>query len=503
MIALGPVGASLGGVALFAGSGLGLAELSPALRRIPLARRLGYSYLLGLVAVAGALYALSHFAAVPLRAPAVWTIAAALAGAGLGARMVRVVRVVRVGRAGRSPSIQDDVTPRRSLVSRLGGAVPLACFGVMAIVCCGLLAEAATNPEMDWDGRMTWSTQARYIRAAGTVDAEVLRNRRWSVTHPQYPLLLPVAQVAVLEAFAQGEDSHAYRALYVGCFVAWLLVLYDGARRLAGRIPAALAVLFAALVPFFAHGEGGAFSAYSDLPLAGFYGAALALLLLGPRRLASGWAAGLFLAGAVLAKNEGLLLAGVVLALAAGRALAALRAAGREHGPGPAARRLVRRRLLGAAIAGALAIAALALLVSWRAGVPNREDEAYLSRFGLADLWPGLVSHFYVLARACVGRMITYMDWTTFWWMIPAVLAAGRRRLPLVLLAAAAAPPAIGWLAYAVNPQPAFVASVTWDRFLLQASVPLMLLVAGALADILQRRRRARTPPRELAPTAR
>jgi hypothetical protein len=57
-------------------------------------------------------------------------------------------------------------------------------------------------------------------------------------------------------------------------------------------------------------------------------------------------------------------------------------------------------------------------------------------------------------------------------------------------------------MAYAVNPEPAFVASVTWDRFLLQASLPLLLLVAGALADVLRRVRR-RPALRRLVPTAR
>jgi hypothetical protein len=87
--------------------------------------------------------------------------------------------------------------------------------------------------------------------------------------------------------------------------------------------------------------------------------------------------------------------------------------------------------------------------------------------------------------------MVEERSWTTFWWMVPALLAAGwrglaRRRFLLFVLAAAA-PLAIGWAAYAVNPRPAFVAGVTWDRFLLQASVPLMILVARALADVLRR----------------
>jgi hypothetical protein len=467
--------AGLGGVALFAGAGWGLSELSPALRRLPAIRRLGYAYLLGLAAVAGALYALSHGAGVLLRAPAVWAAAALPAALGLVAALRRRRRGAM---ARRSASWRDPWL--------------LACFGVIALVGCGLAADAATDPLKDWDGRMTWGAQARYVRAEGTVDAEVLRHKRWFVTHPQYPLLLPVAQVAVLEAFAAPEDSHAFRMLYVGVFAAWLLVVYDGARRLAGRRPAALAALFAAAVPFSQYGEGGAASAYSDLPLAAFYGAALVLLLVMPPRWSNGWVAGIFLGAAVLAKNEGLPLAALALALAWGQAFA--RSAAR---PGTAIRRRARA-LLAPAIAGALALAAVGLLTSWRAGIPNRQDESYLASFRPGALWPAIVAQAPRILPILLGRMLAWRRWTAFWWAVPAILAAGWRALlrprRLPLLAAAAAPPAIGWAAYCVAADPTRVAEVTWERFLLQGSVPLLLLVAAALSDVLQRRR-ARRPP--------
>src|SRR6185369_9172285 len=53
----------------------------------------------------------------------------------------------------------------------------------------------------------------------------------------------------------------------------------------------------------------GAASAYSDLPLGCLIGAALVLLLRSRRSVAGAVTAGLFLAGAVLSKNEGTLLA--------------------------------------------------------------------------------------------------------------------------------------------------------------------------------------------------
>jgi hypothetical protein len=490
--------AGLGGVALFAAAGLGMAELSPTLRRLSLVPRLGYAYLLGLAGVAGALYALSHWAAVPLRAPAVWSAAAVPALLGLAAALRR-------RRAGRRRQPRPPARP--AFPSRgSGGSVlrepwVLLCVGVTALIVCGLVADAATDPVKDWDGRMTWSMQARYVRAEGTVDAEVLRHKRWFVTHPQYPLLMPVAQVAVLEAFAQSDDSHAFRMLYAGAFAAWLLVVYDGARRLAGRRPAALAVLLAAAVPFFEYGEGGASSAYSDLPLAGFYGAALVLLVVRPPRPADGWVAGLFLAAAVLTKNEGLPLAALVLALAAGRTIARKRMRGEGRG-GAARRRLAALTALTAltasVLAAVVALAALTLLASWRAGIPNRQDEKYVASFRPRELWPAVVTRAPSIVPILLARMFDWRRWTAFWWAIPAVLAAGwravarRRRLPLLL--AAAAPPAIGWVAYCVRPDGAAIAGATWERFLLQASVPLLLLVASALGDVLRRVRSTLRP---------
>ncbi len=468
--------AGLGGVALFAGSGLGLTELSPCLRRLSWAHRLGYSLLLGIAAVCGALYGLSHLVDLPLRGPWVWTLAGLCAAAGLGARLRRAEPGFGGRRAG--PALARAALHRRRS-ERLGRVARGACLGIAALVGLGVLANALADPVADFDGRMTWSAQARYVRAAGTVDAGVLRDARWFVSHPRYPLLLPLAQVAVLEAFALDDDSHAVRGVYAACFAAWLLVLHHGARRLSGRGPAAIVTLVAAATPFFVGADGGASSTYSDMPLACFYGAALVLLLTAPPRLAIGWEEGLLLAGAVLCKNEGAPLAAV--AWSAG-ALVALGA----HGP-HAARRW-RRRLL---LAAALPAASFGLLVSWRSAIPNREDEDYFAFVRLGDVVSGLFSRLALVGPNLLRRMASWRDWGIFWWMVPAVLIAGwralGRRRGWLLLAAAAAPPAIGWAAYAVHWNPLALAAATWERFLLQGSIPLLLLLAGALAEVLGR----------------
>jgi Dolichyl-phosphate-mannose-protein mannosyltransferase len=520
----------LGAVALFAVPGYGLTELMPTLRRQPLARRAAYGYLLGVAAVAGGLYALSHLRGVPLRPPAVWATAAAPALAGLAAGLWRRHRAKREPRSEARPSLPPvptvppapvDATASAVLAVPATSGAPAAlgtptapanppvpalsaargarspsrrtampawslvatrcCALVAALICLGVFAEAATNPPQDWDGRMTWCTQARYIRAAGTVDAGVLLDERWYVSHPQYPLLLPIAQVAAQEAFGADPDAPLPRAVYAAFLPALLLVVYDATRRAAGRTAGAVAALAAAATPFLLLGEGGAESTYSDLPLACFYGAAL-VLLLGPRpRAESGLAAGMLLGAAVLTKNEGTPLACLALALG-------WRAA-RPAGAADAADR--RSAWAGAwrfAAAAAPVVLALALLASWRAGIPNREDESYPDLVHGASLWPGIVTNAAAFVPVLVDKMNRFRHWAGLWWLAPAALLAGRRvlRHPRLrrYLAAAAGPPAIAWAAYSIHPHPAFLAAVTWERFLLQAAVPLITVLTCALAEV-------------------
>lgn len=499
--------AALLGPALLLAAGLGLAELLGIGRGRP-AGRLGYGYLLGVAWVAGGLYALSHFADVPLRRPAVLALLAIPMILGVGARLLRLRRTDPKSRRRRPP------------------LPALAALAVATVVSLPLLAEALARPVNDWDGRMTWGTQARYIRAAGTVSPPALAEPRWYVSHPHYPVLLPVAQVAVQEVLGAAWDRPLFRPLYVAFFPALLLVLWDSARRWAGPRAAAWTVLAVAVLPFPAFApDGGAAGAYSDLPLGCFYGAGLALLLHarpGPRE---GIAVGLLLAAAVLAKREGIYLATWALLLAAAWLLArrlvsrqrqrdrpgrspgrkdrasfhlSERAGGEDRNstgapPGVPARppaassRLLRR---AAVLPAALLVAgAIALLASWQAGIPNRYYDDYVesidpirAALDLARRAPGLLP---VLAR----RMASFKDWGLFWWIVPVVLAAGWRglRRPVVwpLALAAAAPLALAWGAYGLYPAPLYLAEVTWERMLLQAGLPLFLLLALALHSLL------------------
>ncbi|HVF59115.1 MAG TPA: hypothetical protein VNJ70_04810 [Thermoanaerobaculia bacterium] len=464
---------ALGGllaVALFAAAGLGLAELVPALRRLSILRRLAYTYLLGVCWVAGGLYAGSHLVALPLRTPSVLALAAVPILLGVLARWRR------------QPSQPKLPTQPLSFL-------PLAAAALVACVSVAVFAEALTSPLDDWDGRMTWAAQAAYVRHEGTVSPTALVREKWFVTHPRYPLLLPVAQAAAQEVAGAGPDEQPFRALYAAFYPVLLLLVWDGARRRAGRAAAALGVLAVAPVPLLSFvGEGRAAGAYSDMPLACFYGAGL-LLLLRPRlRPLDGLAAGLLLAGAALAKNEGALLATATLLLAA---LYRARPWRRIRRLAP--RRRFARALAPVAAAALPVLAAILLLASWRAGIPNRHDEGYFALLDPARLPGQLVTRLPVLVPIALEKTFLSPSWGTFWWMAAVVLAAGwagvRRRCGAVLAAATAAPLAVGWLAYSVHWDPSYVASVTWERLLLQGLVPAALLLAAALRHCLRRAR--------------
>jgi len=346
----------------------------------------------------------------------------------------------------------------------------------LAFVCLGIFAEAMTNPVGNWDSRMIWSAQAIYLRAEGTVDAEVLRDWRWYIDHPRYPILLPLAQVAVQEGFKAEQDRQLYRALYAALLPAFLLVLGDGARRWAGKVPTALASLAAVSAPALTvWTAGGAASAYSDLPLACFFGAGLVLLLSARRSILDGLAAGLLLGAAVLTKNEGIFLA------FSGLLLGGLGLGWKKHW----------RRLAAAAVPVVLACA---LFISWKSAIPNRHDEKYASFFDLGDFWPEVFTRIPVMAGVIAREMSLQEVWGYFWWMAPAVLLLGwrgwrgrRRAVSVPLLLGFAAPLVIVWGAYTVHSNPVFLAPVTWNRFLVQASLPLFLLLSLSLRDLLRR----------------
>jgi hypothetical protein len=511
--------AALAAVLIFFAAGWGLGELLPAVRRLRAGVRHAYLYLLGVAWVAGGIYALSHLFAIPLRRPLVLILALVPVAAGLAARWARRRRsgaVVEASPASAPPAGGDlAVAPstagdrlsapaRAPAVRRRRPRLLAAMAWTLALaVSLAVLAEVVSRPLHDWDGRMTWTTQARYVREAGTVDAPVLRGREWFVTLTHYPLLLPLTQVATMELAGAGDDDPAGRPPYALFLPVFFALLWGGVRRSGSTAAAAYTVLAASLLPFLAfYPGGGANSSYSDLPLACFYGGAL-LLLLAPRlEVSSGVAGGLLLGAAVLAKDEGAPLAFAALVLAAAtllwrqlRSRRRRRRRGRPEGP----RSGGRRAFVPLLIAAGCVLAASALLASWRAGIPLRNTPDYRGFLARDGLLKPLVERTPMLLGKVRFEMIDLRHWGIFWSVVPVVLVAGRRGLrrstTLALALAALAPLALIGFVYLITDLPTELPRMTWNRFLVQAGIPIFVLFGWALADLL---RRARWLPRAL-----
>src|SRR6185369_16613083 len=455
--------AGLLAVGLFSVAGWLMTGFVPSLRSLAGLQRWGYSYLLGVAWICGSLYVFSHLLNTGLGLPAVFGALVPL----LVAAFARTGKPLR--RAARSGLVRQI----RERPLSVGVPCCLA-FALGILVSAALLEDALGFPASDWDGRMTWSMQARWIWDEGTVDPSVLREKQWFVSHPQYPLLMPLAQVVALDVFGSADDDRAARPVYAVFFPALLVILYAQARRWLGRRTAFWVVLVVANIPLLAfEGEGGALSSYSNLPLACFYGAAIFLLLARPG-LPEGLAAGLLLAAAVLVKNEGLPLALAAVCIGAWTALINFR----RH-----------RRISAAVAAAAVVAAAIGFLHSWQSHIPNRQDESYLSNLSVRRAAADLIPHARIAAPLALERMLSRDRWAFFW---PLALALGAlgfqglRRPPAARLAAAvAAPMAVGLLAYVAHADPAELVPVTWDRLLLHAVLPGLLLLGFCLRPVL------------------
>jgi hypothetical protein len=351
------------------------------------------------------------------------------------------------------------------------------CAAIALAAGAGVVARGTSEPLADWDGRMIWAPAARWICAERDIAPAALVEKRWSVSHPDYPPLLPIADCVAIELARAREGAEPYRLLYALQLPALLAVSWTAAARWAGRRQAWLAMALIALAPFPAwNPDGGATGAYSDLGLAVLFGGAM-VMLARPRSLGDGLIAGLLLAGAALAKKEGVWLAGGALACGALGALSRPRRG----------RRFQARAWLAAAVLGGLACLAL---YTWAARIPPRGDESYWLLARRQSLAAALAGGLRAVPEA-LRQMAAPSKWSLLWWVAPLLVALGaggalrRRFAPLWL--AGLLPLAIAGAACALQPDPVGLAAVTWNRFLLQALVPWTTVVALALRAALAR----------------
>lgn len=271
-----------------------------------------------------------------------------------------------------------------------------------------LLVTTSILPFRDYDGRVTWLPKVRAIAHDGSIDGPFFQGRAGLNLHNRYPLLLPLDGAAVLLATGSA-DVEDLRWMYALIGAATLFALREllslGSPACGPWIAASLAWL-----PAFIALDGGALSAYADVPLMGFAGIVM-FALHRPELEDSGIRlAAVFLPALILSKNEGAVIAAILIASLA------LRRDGH-----------ILRPWLIASISAVLAIGILTL---WRARVPPAYDECYALLFrALPDSLP----RFSEAVAALVVHALDFRQWALFWPAVltGCVLAALRRRAEL------------------------------------------------------------------------
>jgi hypothetical protein len=189
----------------------------------------------------------------------------------------------------------------------------LGLAAMLAIFIAGFVSASDANPQGGWDAFAIWNLRARYLLHSETW--------RYAVTalpvgtHMEYPLLL---SSAIARAWQLGGDTGPLAPIALAALfpLATVLVLVSA---LSLNRRTSLGLL--AGVVFLANPAvlNQATNQYSDLPLAFFALAALALVTMGSGSVRYLSLAGLFAGFATWTKNEGMLLfAAIAVALFAG-----------------------------------------------------------------------------------------------------------------------------------------------------------------------------------------
>lgn len=287
------------------------------------------------------------------------------------------------------------VHPDRLLTpDHLSGLAVVALFVAMTY-------PALTLPLLDWDPRILWGYKAKVLTVEGVASVDAFLDPYRLHIHPRYPLLVPWLAALVARAQSGFEEIHLRGVVFLfGLLTVWQF--HRILRTLAGW---KLATLFTVVLVMTGSWISAVGNCSVEVVLSFF-----SLLVLG--RLMA-WAdggadvdlvmAGVFLAGAVMTKNEGLLL-GVATLMSMALVL----------GPTSGV------KTMGRSVAR-VALVAVGLSLPWlfqMSRIPAVSDEGYLARLDLSSLRVG-VERSGVIATAVLDRMRDFGRWHLVWPLLP------------------------------------------------------------------------------------
>ncbi len=323
-------------------------------------------------------------------------------------------------------------------VTRVRPGWPLPADTISALLAIIIIVQAAVviwlsyHFTLGWDGLLNWEIKARiaYLNN-GVIDSAYLRDTTRAFSHPNYPLLIPLAE-AWFYGWIGRPDQQIIKLLFPLYYLAAMGLLFAGSKLLGARswiqlIPG----LLVATVPIAVFHEGSSTSGYADFPLGVYYLAAVVYLLAywqegkGRTLLTVGILASLL----PWTKAEGTVLWTVVMSLASARAF---------HN-----RHYVR--WIQALLPG------LVLMAGWNlrrhlAGVIVPRDYYPV---GISSIWENRW-RVPVIANVAGSQLIEWRYWGV-WWLAAAICAVilliiVRDRLQLLALVAATVFPILAYM---------------------------------------------------------
>ncbi|HZS08961.1 MAG TPA: hypothetical protein VFD58_29260 [Blastocatellia bacterium] len=150
---------------------------------------------------------------------------------------------------------------------------------VVLLVQAGFVAWISLRTILYWDALFNWEMKARLAYFNGGVIPLSYLSGAWlNIGHPEYPLLLPLAE-SWFYGWIGAPHQGLIKLVSVPFYLAALSLLASGGARIAGRRWSGwLPPLLLFFVPFILFNPGSATSGFADFPLAAYYlGAALAL----------------------------------------------------------------------------------------------------------------------------------------------------------------------------------------------------------------------------------
>lgn len=191
-------------------------------------------------------------------------------------------------------------------------------FIVIAVQLSYSFIYASALPVSGWDAWAIWFLKAKVFFIEGSVSAGFLTDPSFGYSHPDYPLMVPLA-VSWIYTVIGGADDSVARIVYPLQYAALLAVFYHFVKTVAGARVGLLFTALLSLTPILVmHGTGlavkvgglytGDYAGYADLALSAYFMASGVFIYLYLRdgKPAQFLCAVLFLSIGAWTKNEGL-----------------------------------------------------------------------------------------------------------------------------------------------------------------------------------------------------